>query len=949
MSDRRALLLTDVVDSTATSEALGDAAAAALWSAHDRVARDLLPVWRGREIDKTDGMLLLFEHASDALGYANAYNQAIQKLSVPLASRAGLHVGHVTLRENSAADVALGAKPLEVDGIAKPVAARVMSLARAGQILLTAEARQALAGTSLQIESHGHWAIKGIAEPIELFEAGQAGQLVAGPVDGEKAYRVVREGERWLPVTEVPNNLPQLLTSFQGRERELDEVKALLSRARLVTLLGMGGLGKTRLSLQVARELMPQYPEGIWFIDLAPIRDPTLVVGEAAKVLDVKEERGRPLMQTLCAYLKTRRVMLILDNCEHLIKASAELANAILRAAPNVCILTSSRETLRVPGEQIYAVHPLPVPPREADVEALLRSPAARLFIDRAKQHRPSFAVGSREAPILAEMVVRLEGIPLAIELAAARIKSMSVADINTRLKDRFKLLTGGGSVLLERQQTLRALVDWSYVLLNAEEQLVLARLSIFMGGFDLGAAEQVCGAEPISAEDVLDLLQSLVEKSLVMLDEREENTRYQVLETIRDYAYGKLSESAELAATAARHCNHYFALAKTARDGLRGAEQADWVWRLETELDNVRAAIALALAGGVDPIIAVKIAVALQGFWILRGYSTEGRRLVAAALSIPAILESDVAHGHALYVGAALAVCQSDYNEARQMLENCLALRRRLGNPLDIAATLSTLSMARLPLGDVEGARTAEGEALQIFREIANREGEAIGLLHFGQIEIDAGHREQALKYLEQCLALSRTIKQQELEADCEHELGEMSLDSGDLANAASHLKRSLTVCRDAGDKRGVARALWSLGKTELRESDIGAARRSLAAALAAFRAFDMREDLVSGLGDWSALAAAEGRGELAVQLAAAVECASERLGLRRSQRNGQRWTAHLESLRTSMSPEVFAAAWADGKGWDVDEALRRAQSTAADDASRTALEEESLALAGS
>jgi non-specific serine/threonine protein kinase len=237
----------------------------------------------------------------------------------------------------------------------------------------------------------------------------------------------------------------------------------------------------------------------------------------------------------------------------------------------------------------------------------------------------------------------------------------MTVTDINARLKDRFKLLTGGGTVLLERQQTLRALVDWSYVLLSVYEQKVLARLSVFMGGFDLAAAEEVCGAEPISSFDVVDLLQSLVEKSLVMLDQRDENTRYQVLETIRASAPGKLGQGGEVAATAGPHCSHYFVMAKEARVGLKGAEQAQWVWRLETELDNVRAAVALALSGGIDPVIAVKIAVAMQTFWILRGYATEGRKLVAQALALPAVCESPVAQGHALYVGAALAVCQSD------------------------------------------------------------------------------------------------------------------------------------------------------------------------------------------------------------------------------------------------------------------------------------------------
>ncbi|HUP07642.1 MAG TPA: tetratricopeptide repeat protein [Caldimonas sp.] len=930
MSERRALLLTDLVGSTATAETLGDAAASALWAEHDRVARDLMRAWNGREIDKTDGMLMLFESVGQALGFARAYNQALAGLAVPLSSRTGLHFGPVTLRHNNAADIALGAKPIEVDGLAKPIAARVMALATGGQILLTADARAALAAEEgLQIQSHGHWSIKGIAEPIELFEAGEVGAVLAPPPDGEKGYRVVQSGSRWLPVKQVPNNLPQQMTSFLGRERELDEVKGLLGGVRLVTLLGMGGLGKTRLSLQVAAESMHRFVDGVWFLDLAPIRDPALVVSEAAQVLDVKEERGRPLIQSVCAHLKDRRVLLIFDNCEHLTKAAAELAHAVLRAAPAVCILASSRETLRVPGEQSYPVHPLPVPRRDADVEALQRSAAVRLFLDRAKQHRPSFELTAKEAPQVAEMVLRLEGIPLALELAAARMKAMTLSDINARLKDRFKVLTGGGSVLLERQQTLRALVDWSYVLLNPDEQRVLARLSVFVGGFDLAAAEQVCGAEPLSEFDVMDILQSLVEKSLVMLDQSEESARYSVLETIRDYAHEKLSQSGELASIAALHCQHYFAMTKTASRGLRSAEQAEWVYRVEAELDNIRAAMSLALASGVDPIISVKIAVAMQGFWILRGYSTEGRKLVAQSLKLPAVVESDVAHGHALYVGAALAVSQGDYDEARKMLEKCLELRRRLGNPLDIASTLSTLSMARLPVGDTDGARAAEQEALGIFRELGDLENQAIGLQHLGQIEQYGGHREESLRYLQECLALACSIKHQELEGDCERQLGELAYEAGDLADAIRHVKRSLTICRDAGDKRGEVLATWWLGRVQLREQDLEGARRSLTTAVSAFRAFDIREDLVIGLGDISQLALAEGQASLAVQLAAAVDATSQRLALRRSPHDAQSWAAHLASLRASISAEDHEAAWAKGKHWDVEETLRWAHFT--------------------
>ncbi len=273
-----------------------------------------------------------------------------------------------------------------------------------------------------------------------------------------------------------------------------------------------------------------------------------------------------------------------------------------------------------------------------------------RLFVERAQAHKPAFELNEREAPAVAELVARLEGIPLALELAAARVRSLSVADINTRLKDRYKILTGGSRVLQERQQTLRALVDWSYELLNENEQLMLRRLAVFIGGFDLEAAEKVCGVEPIEDFEVLDLLGSLVEKSLVMLEERDDGSRYRMLETIRDYAREKLQQDAdEAAAAAVRHCDYFFQLAKDANRGLDGAEQGTWMRRVEAELDNIRGAVTLSMIGGVDPVIAVKFCVAMLGFWILRGYASEGREVVKAALELPAIGASDLAQAHAL------------------------------------------------------------------------------------------------------------------------------------------------------------------------------------------------------------------------------------------------------------------------------------------------------------
>jgi len=560
-----------------------------------------------------------------------------------------------------------------------------------------------------------------------------------------------------------------------------------------------------------------------------------------------------------------------------------------------------------------------------------------RLFVERAQQHRPAFALDAAHAPAIAEVVARLEGIPLALELAAARIRALNVAEINTRLKDRYKILTGGAGVLQERQQTLRALVDWSYDLLNDAEQTLLARLGIFVGGFDLAAAEQVCGTPPLGDGDVLDVLGSLVEKSLVLMDENDTGSRYRMLETIRDYAREKLELAGERPAIAARHCDCYFAFTKQANYGMRGPEQGEWIQRMEADLDNVRSAMALALSGDVDQLIAVKMAVAMQTFWTLRGYATEGRSLVRAALALPAIQASDVAQAWALYVGASLAESQSDYADARQMLEACLVLRRRLGQPVDIAATLSTLSVARLQEGDTGGAEAGEREALQIFRELGDRRGEAICLVHLGTISACLGDSAQARTHLEQGLAIARDIAHQQLEGECELLLGQIAFGDGEAVEGERWFKRSLTVCREAADRRGEANALRWLGKCDQQRRDAVSARSRLTEALRAFRTFDMWEELLGCLDDMADLLHDEGDIDLAVRLSAATSTARERLRLLRPARAGQADVARFARLRQALGAAEFDNCWNEGRTWDVEDAVSNALATRTSAASVT------------
>ncbi|MGN6828734.1 ATP-binding protein [Paucibacter sp. M5-1] len=931
MSEIRALLLTDVVDSTHLSTLLGDHDMAQLWAAHDRAARDLLPLHGGREIDKTDGMLLLFEQAGQALAYARAYHAALAGLHIPLKARAGLHVGPVILRENAHDDVARGAKPLEVEGLAKPTAARVMALAQGGQTLLSAEARQALGEIAAgRVQSHGHWLMKGVAEPLELFEVAVAdGVPFAAPPDGDKSYRVARVGERWLPIRQIPNNLPEQLNSFIGRERELGEIKQRLQQTRLLTLLGMGGLGKTRLSLQVADELRAEFPDGVWFLDLAPLRDGALVLAEAAQVLGVREEPGRPLLQTLSAHLKTRRALLVMDNCEHLLPACASLAHALLKTAPDVRLLASSREALHVPGEQAYPVQPLPLPGRAAGIAELAASTAVRLFVARAQAHKFGFELTPDQAPAIAELVTRLEGIPLALELAAARVRLLSVADINKRLGDRYKLLTGGDRVLQQRQQTLRALVDWSHELLGEPEQQLFRRLGVFAGGFDLAAAEQVCAQAPLDSLDVLDLLGSLVEKSLVLMDTAPDGARYRLLETLREYAREKLAQAGEEALLGAAHCQHFFGVAKQIRNGMQGPEQGRWAECGDVELDNLRAAFQFAMQATDETVfVAAKMVIALQNFWILRGHVSEGREQVRALLGVPRVQADDFFHAHALYVSACLAYSQSDHDQALSLLATSLQLRRGLDNDIDTAATLSTMAVSFLNAGDAVQASIAGQEALALLSQTGHRIGESIALLQLGQIEAFRGEKTQARLRLQAALALAREIEHPEVEAEAELALGQLALEAGELAVARQAIDASRACCEAAGDHRGLANALLWLGLVNLHAGDEPVqARDHLGRALQALDRLEMRAQLLVCLEAHAQLALAGGSPDRAVRLAAGVSGLRELAGVARSPRGEVRWQDFLQRLREALPEDAYASAWQQAWGADTPQVLRLAQ----------------------
>ena len=897
-------LFTDIEGSTSKWEEHPEQMARAV-AGHDALLREAVQSHGGHIVKTTgDGIYAAFPAPGDGLGAVIDIQLGLldpaATAGLALRVRCGLHTGEVHARDN------------DYFGTTINRTARIMGAAHGAQTLLS----QALADAVRER----------LPEGVSLLDLGSV--RLKGLSTSEAVFQVVhpRLQQKFPALRELeatPNNLPQQLTSFIGRERERDEIEGMLEGTRLLTLLGMGGLGKTRLALQVGITVMDAYQDGVWFVDLQTIHDEGLVASETARVLGVREEPGRPLLQTLTAHLKTRKLMLIVDNCEQVIDACAQLASAILKMAPEVRMLATSRIALRVPGEQSYVVQPLPLPSRTASFEALSQSTAVQLFVERAKLHKPAFALTEKEAPAVADLVSRLEGIPLALELAAARVRSLSVADINKRLNDRYKLLTGGDRTLQARQQTLRALVDWSYDLLNEQEQTLLARLSVFAGGFGLEAAETICGADPLDPMDVLDLITSLVEKSLLRVEEGDEGARYRMLETIREYASEKLVLADELAATRVAHCDHFLAFARGASHGMDGPDEAQWIRGLELANDDMRAAMTHALAGGVDPITSVRLEVALMGFWLLRGYVTEGRNYVRASLALPAVQASEVAQGHALYVGAALADSQGFNAEARRMLDECLALRRRLDNPFDLAATLSTRSLVLLHAGLAVEARADESEAVKIFRDIGHRVGEAMALLHLGQVEMYARNDPQARCHLEEAIALAREIGYAEVEAESEATLGELALFADDADGAVACFERSLEVCNESEDRRNEAVATWWLGRVSLRAGEPADARLRLTHALRAFQAFEMNTELIGCLEDFADLFVTTGVVDGAASLMGAAASLRERLALSRAPRAEEHWRRVVARVRERAGETVFDAAFARGRDWTTEEAV--------------------------
>ncbi|HTL36362.1 MAG TPA: tetratricopeptide repeat protein [Kofleriaceae bacterium] len=784
-----------------------------------------------------------------------------------------------------------------------------------------------------------------------------------------RGYRFVGPLTRIPPTSAGTDHLvrpkpPEALTSFIGRERELAELRTSLSRARLLTLTGAGGVGKTRLALSLADSIAALYRDGWRLVDLSTLHDPELVPQAAVAALGLQEQRGKDLTQTLCEHLEAKQVLLVLDNAEHLLDACARLVDTVLRRCPHVTVLATSRERLGVPGELIYRVPSLSVPdePLAHDALHLLDYEAVRLFRERARLHLSTFEISERNARAIASICRRLDGIALAIELAAARVRSLTVEEIEARLDDRFALLTTASRTLPARQQTLRGAVDWSYDLLSEAERALFRALSVFGGHFALDTVESVCVGPHVERADVLELLTSLADKSLIIVDEVSGRTRYRMLETVQQYADARRQESQDGVDWRARHLGHFVALAEEAERELTGEHQQAWLDRLDAEHGNLR--VALTYASTAEREAGLRLATSISRFWLVRGFLSEGRGWLARLLAGGD--EADPAsRAKALNWAGVFAWKQGDYAASSALYEQALAIRRALQDRRGIGAVLNNQGLLAYEQGDYARARTLHEQSLAIDRELGDRWGVAVSLVHLASLASMQGDYRAARTLSEESVAIFRELGDRSHVANALRSLGNVLMQQGD-DRAEAHFRESLAICRELGDRSGIARALHGLGVLARHARDRGAsalldeslaiarelgdregeantlhdlgklaaerrdyrsARRLHADSLRIYRALGERCGSACAIEALACVALATDHAVPAIELWGAMNRLREEIGAAVPTRERDAYDHDLASARTTLGDaNLFDRIWQDGRRLSLDEAIARA-----------------------
>ncbi len=677
------------------------------------------------------------------------------------------------------------------------------------------------------------------------------------------------------------HNLPLRLTSFVGRERELAAVRQRLGGHRLITLTGPGGSGKSRSALEVAWSELGRYHDGVWLVELASVAQPELVPQAVAKLLGVEEKSDASFQTALTGYLRARRMVLLLDNCEHLVEACASLVDMLLRSCPGLTILATSREPLHLDGEVIWQVPPLSTPagPTATNARDLLDYDAVQLFVQRARDAQPGFVLSDANASAVAAICTRLDGMPLAIELAAARVQSLHVDDIAARLEHRFSLLTRGSRVAPPRHQTLHALLDWSYELLSAPERALLDRLSVFAGGFDLVAVETVCISPGMDAQTVIDLLLRLVDKSLVVSDAHHEVGRFRLLETVRQYATERLAASGELDAIAEQHAVYFLNRAEAADAALRGSSSVtSYVW-LERERENLRAGLHWFIAGEQGRS-ALRLAAALGWFWYVRGYLSEARTTFAIVLDLPGATERTPLRSRACFCAAAATWFLGDYSAAMSLAHQALSIGREVGALQQIGQALCMQAALTSDRGHLVEARMLLDESLAACQRANDGWSASLALYWLGVVISEEGDTTQARAVHEQALAMRRAIGDGWAVGASLGRLAELAAQLGDGPATHTYADEALGIARQLGNRRGVARNLWYLGVAALGQGDRVAAEESFRESLAIWLEIRERGFIPRALEGAAAIAAVRRDAATAVQLAGGAAGLREQIG---------------------------------------------------------------------
>jgi predicted ATPase/class 3 adenylate cyclase len=900
-------LLTDVEGSTALWEEAPDAMRIAL-ARHDALFEEAVREHRGMAIrprGEGDSRFAVFSSAPAAVAASLAIQRALveEQWSTPrpLTVRIGLHTGEAELRDG------------DYYGSSVNRCARLRGLAHGGQVLLseatTGLVRDELPGAASLVDLGEH-CLRDLSRPERVH------QLIAPGLPADFP--------RLASLDTRLNNLPVQPTQLLGRDRDVQAVRRLLLRedVRLVTLTGPGGTGKTRLGLKVAADLLDDLSDGVCFVSLAPIGDPDLVISTVAQALGLREASGRPFRESLPGYLKEKHLLLLLDNFEQLLPAAPLVAD-LLAACPKLKVLVTSRAVLHLRGEREFVVPALecPDPKIRQTVEAVSRYPSVALFVQRAAEVKAGFSVTDENASAVAEICRRVDGLPLGIELAAARVRLLTPQAIVTRLERRLRLLTGGARDLPDRQRTLQDTIAWSYDLLDEADRRLFRLLSVFEDDFTLRAAETVAGPEGDHGRSVLNGLGALIGQSLVQPREGAySEPRFGMLETIRAYGLERLAEHGGVDAARRRHADFYLRLAEAAEPELWGSDQGPWADRLEREHENMRSALRWAL-DRKETAIALRLTGALARFWAVRGHLVDGQRWLSAALELKADGQ-DVARAKALNGAGALARDQGSYAAAIRRHREALELWRRAGNSAGVAISFHNRGLAERDAGDRVAARAHLEQSLRIFRELDDQGRTGLALLNLARLAHDDGDEDLSERLLNESLDLFIRVGNTQGIATSLNRLGDLARARGEYDSARDLHQRSLALHRERGDAWGIAISLNCLARVALAEADVERAESLSSESLALLRDVGARPDVAVATESLAFAAQLRADPIRAVRLISSAARLRATLGTQASAADRADLERTLADLRSQLGSARYDAAWAVGQTMSADEA---------------------------